>query len=186
MDYKLVPVITSYQKFTFSVTACGVLCLLFPVGAPLFASFFLGVMMKGGRHRAIPQVAGRCRAQWSKHVVRLHSRGTPQLGYCLGSARAADCGPRFHCPYAVGSGRYHRRVASPITLPRVRSTLFSVSPACLAFQPLRRWPRNSLMKPTDGAASRSIRDGPRGGGSDGTHRPLSTAIYIALVPGLGA
>jgi oxaloacetate decarboxylase beta subunit len=54
MSYKDIPTITGHQKFMFSVIACGVLCLLFPVGAPLFASFFLGVIIKEadiGRYR---------------------------------------------------------------------------------------------------------------------------------------
>jgi Na+-transporting malonate decarboxylase carboxybiotin decarboxylase subunit len=38
--------ITSQEKITFSVIACTLLCLLFPVAAPLFLSFFLGIAVK--------------------------------------------------------------------------------------------------------------------------------------------
>lgn len=38
--------ITSAEKLTFSVIASTVLCLLFPVAAPLFVSFFLGIAIR--------------------------------------------------------------------------------------------------------------------------------------------
>jgi oxaloacetate decarboxylase beta subunit len=38
--------ITSKEKLIFSVIACTLLCLLFPVAAPLFLSFFLGVAIR--------------------------------------------------------------------------------------------------------------------------------------------
>lgn len=38
--------VTSGQKLFFAVVICGVLCLLFPVGAPLFLSFFLGIAIR--------------------------------------------------------------------------------------------------------------------------------------------
>jgi len=46
MDNKAMPHIPSSQKFAFSVIASLVLSLLFPVAAPLFLSFFLGVAVK--------------------------------------------------------------------------------------------------------------------------------------------
>lgn len=39
-------VITSSEKLAFAVVACTVLCLLFPVAAPLFFSLFLGVAVR--------------------------------------------------------------------------------------------------------------------------------------------
>jgi oxaloacetate decarboxylase beta subunit len=38
--------ISSKEKLAFSIIACTVLCLLFPVAAPLFLSFFLGVAVR--------------------------------------------------------------------------------------------------------------------------------------------
>lgn len=38
--------ITSKEKLVFSVIACAVLCILFPVAAPLFLSFFLGIAIR--------------------------------------------------------------------------------------------------------------------------------------------
>jgi oxaloacetate decarboxylase beta subunit len=38
--------ISREEKLVFSVIACTVLCLLFPVAAPLFLSFFLGIAIK--------------------------------------------------------------------------------------------------------------------------------------------
>lgn len=38
--------ITSKEKLVFSVIACTLLCLLFPVAAPLFLSFFIGIAIK--------------------------------------------------------------------------------------------------------------------------------------------
>lgn len=38
--------ITSQEKMIFSVVACAILCLLFPVAAPLFMCFFLGIAIR--------------------------------------------------------------------------------------------------------------------------------------------
>jgi len=38
--------VSSGQKLFFAVAICAVLCLLFPVGAPLFLSFFLGIAIR--------------------------------------------------------------------------------------------------------------------------------------------
>ncbi len=38
--------VTSREKLVFSIAACVILCLLFPVAAPLFVSFFLGVAVR--------------------------------------------------------------------------------------------------------------------------------------------
>lgn len=38
--------ITASEKITFAIITCTVLCLLFPVAAPLFMSFFIGVIIK--------------------------------------------------------------------------------------------------------------------------------------------
>ncbi len=39
-------IITSGQKVTFSVVLCALLCLLFPIAAPLFFSLFLGIIVR--------------------------------------------------------------------------------------------------------------------------------------------
>jgi oxaloacetate decarboxylase beta subunit len=46
MDLKSMPRITKSEKITFAIITCTILCLLFPVAAPLFMSFFLGVIIK--------------------------------------------------------------------------------------------------------------------------------------------
>jgi sodium ion-translocating decarboxylase beta subunit len=46
MNLAEIPRVSRGQKFAFAAIACGILCLLFPVAAPLFASFFLGVAIK--------------------------------------------------------------------------------------------------------------------------------------------
>jgi sodium ion-translocating decarboxylase beta subunit len=46
MDWRTIPQVSMRKKFTFSVVTCGVLCLLFPVAAPLFASLFVGLAVK--------------------------------------------------------------------------------------------------------------------------------------------
>ena len=46
MDQKSVPNITAAEKITFAIITATVLCLLFPVAAPLFLSFFLGVIVR--------------------------------------------------------------------------------------------------------------------------------------------
>jgi len=46
MDWRTIPKVSRGAKFAFAVAACGLLCLLFPVAAPLFASFFLGLAVK--------------------------------------------------------------------------------------------------------------------------------------------
>jgi oxaloacetate decarboxylase beta subunit len=49
MDLRSIPKVSSRQKLTFAVLAGAVLSLLFPVAAPLFASFFVGVLAKEAR-----------------------------------------------------------------------------------------------------------------------------------------
>lgn len=46
MDFSHIPIITSEKKLAFSVIVCTALCLLFPVAAPLFLSFFVGVAVR--------------------------------------------------------------------------------------------------------------------------------------------
>lgn len=46
MDLSKVPQISASQKLAFSVVTCTLLCLLFPVAAPLFLSFFVGVAVR--------------------------------------------------------------------------------------------------------------------------------------------
>jgi oxaloacetate decarboxylase beta subunit len=46
MDWRSIPTVSPGAKFTFTVIATAVLCLLFPVAAPLFASFFVGIAVK--------------------------------------------------------------------------------------------------------------------------------------------
>jgi sodium ion-translocating decarboxylase beta subunit len=46
MDLSEIPKISRSEKFAFTVAGAVVLCLLFPVAAPLFASFFIGVAIK--------------------------------------------------------------------------------------------------------------------------------------------
>lgn len=46
MDLKNIPKVSRNEKIAFSIITCTVLCLLFPVAAPLFMSFFLGVIIK--------------------------------------------------------------------------------------------------------------------------------------------
>ncbi|OPY89815.1 MAG: Carboxybiotin decarboxylase [Syntrophus sp. PtaU1.Bin208] len=46
MDLSKMPKVTPLQKIMFSVIACTVLCLLFPVAGPLFSSFFVGIVIR--------------------------------------------------------------------------------------------------------------------------------------------
>ena len=46
MDYRSIPKVSRGAKFTFSIVMVSFLCLLFPVAAPLFAAFFLGLAIK--------------------------------------------------------------------------------------------------------------------------------------------
>lgn len=46
MDIQSMPDVSPKEKFIFSVVTCLVLCLLFPVAAPLFLSFFIGVAIR--------------------------------------------------------------------------------------------------------------------------------------------
>jgi len=46
MDWRSIPQVAPGAKFAFAVITCGFLCLLFPVAAPLFASFFVGLAIK--------------------------------------------------------------------------------------------------------------------------------------------
>jgi oxaloacetate decarboxylase beta subunit len=46
MDFRTIPQVSPGAKFAFAIAACAFLCILFPVAAPLFASFFLGLAIK--------------------------------------------------------------------------------------------------------------------------------------------
>ena len=46
MDLSTIPQVSKTEKIAFTIVATAVLCLLFPVAAPLFASFFAGVLIK--------------------------------------------------------------------------------------------------------------------------------------------
>ncbi len=46
MDVRSIPQVSSTTKFAFAAIGAGVLCLLFPVAAPLFSCFFLGLAIK--------------------------------------------------------------------------------------------------------------------------------------------
>jgi carboxybiotin decarboxylase len=46
MDLSTIPQISRSEKIAFVIVATAVLCLLFPVASPLFASFFVGVVIK--------------------------------------------------------------------------------------------------------------------------------------------
>ncbi|MFC1931258.1 sodium ion-translocating decarboxylase subunit beta [Chloroflexota bacterium] len=46
MDWRTIPQVSSGSKFAFAVITCAFLCILFPVAAPLFASFFVGLAVK--------------------------------------------------------------------------------------------------------------------------------------------
>ena len=46
MDWRTIPQVSSGAKFTFAVITLAFLCVLFPVAAPLFASFFVGLAIK--------------------------------------------------------------------------------------------------------------------------------------------
>jgi oxaloacetate decarboxylase beta subunit len=59
MVEKKVLVVTSAEKLAFAVVGCTVLCLLFPVAAPLFFSLFLGVAVReAGLHYFVDFVGG--------------------------------------------------------------------------------------------------------------------------------
>ena len=80
MDLKDIPQISPGEKFAFAVIACGILSLLFPVGAPLFASFFVGVAVKEARvNRYIELLSGPV----------LYG-ATFFLGFTLGALLSAD------------------------------------------------------------------------------------------------
>ncbi|MCL6449040.1 MAG: sodium ion-translocating decarboxylase subunit beta [Armatimonadetes bacterium] len=46
MDIQSMPDVSAREKFIFAIVTCTVLCLLFPVAAPLFLSFFIGVAIR--------------------------------------------------------------------------------------------------------------------------------------------
>lgn len=46
MDWRTIPQVSAGSKFAFAIATCAFLCILFPVAAPLFASFFLGLAIK--------------------------------------------------------------------------------------------------------------------------------------------
>jgi hypothetical protein len=88
------PKISRAQKLTFAVVACTLLCLLFPVAAPLFFSLFLGVAV---RESGIEPNSPSCWANlpvWSDLLPR------PDAGCSLRSQHAA----RADGPEAAAAG----------------------------------------------------------------------------------
>jgi oxaloacetate decarboxylase beta subunit len=49
MDLKHIPKVSGGEKIAFATITCTVLCLLFPVAAPLFMSFFLGTIIRDAK-----------------------------------------------------------------------------------------------------------------------------------------
>jgi sodium ion-translocating decarboxylase beta subunit len=80
MDLSSIPKVGKTEKLVFTIIATAVLCLLFPVAAPLFASFFIGVAIKEGN---VP-----------KHLEFLSGPllygATFFLGFVLGALLTAD------------------------------------------------------------------------------------------------
>jgi carboxybiotin decarboxylase len=80
MDLGSIPKVNKTEKLIFTVIATAVLCILFPVAAPLFASFFIGVAIKEGN---VP-----------KHLEFLSGPllygSTFFLGFVLGALLTAD------------------------------------------------------------------------------------------------
>jgi sodium ion-translocating decarboxylase beta subunit len=80
MDLGGIPKVGRTEKLIFVVVAAAVLCILFPVAAPLFASFFVGVAIKEGN---VP-----------KHLEFLSGPllygSTFFLGFVLGALLTAD------------------------------------------------------------------------------------------------
>ena len=80
MDLGSIPRINRTEKLVFTIVATAVLCILFPVAAPLFASFFIGVAIKEGN---VP-----------KHLEFLSGPllygSTFFLGFVLGALLTAD------------------------------------------------------------------------------------------------
>jgi sodium ion-translocating decarboxylase beta subunit len=48
MDLGSIPKVNKTEKLIFAIVATAVLCLLFPIAAPLFGSFFVGIAIKEG------------------------------------------------------------------------------------------------------------------------------------------
>lgn len=46
MDWRTIPQVSPGSKFAFAIATSTLLCILFPVAAPLFASFFVGLAIK--------------------------------------------------------------------------------------------------------------------------------------------
>ncbi|MBP1707289.1 MAG: sodium ion-translocating decarboxylase, beta subunit [Chloroflexi bacterium] len=80
MDLGSIPRVNRTEKLVFTIVATAVLCILFPVAAPLFASFFIGVAIKEGN---VP-----------KHLEFLSGPllygSTFFLGFVLGALLTAD------------------------------------------------------------------------------------------------
>jgi oxaloacetate decarboxylase beta subunit len=80
MDSFSVSGVSSGEKIAFSILAGTVLCMLFPVASPLFASFFLGVIIKESKITRFLYVSDNV----------LLSGSTLFLGFTLGCLLSAD------------------------------------------------------------------------------------------------
>lgn len=80
MDPKDIPRVSSTEKFAFAIIGCFVLCLLFPVAAPLFACLFFGIVCKEAKIRRF--------TVFLDDVVLTGS--TMILGFVLGAVLSAD------------------------------------------------------------------------------------------------
>jgi sodium ion-translocating decarboxylase beta subunit len=80
MDLGSIPRVSRTEKLAFTIVATAVLCILFPVAAPLFASFFVGVAIKEGN---VPKLA-----EFLSGTLLYGS--TFFLGFVLGALLTAD------------------------------------------------------------------------------------------------
>jgi len=74
MDPMEIREVSSSEKFTFSIVAGVILCLVFPVAAPLFSCFFFGVAVKESNI-----------ARFREFLDMLLSGSTLFLGFTLGA-----------------------------------------------------------------------------------------------------
>ncbi len=182
MDYKDIPTITSHQKFMFSMIACAVLCLLFPVGAPLFASFFVGVIIKEAN-------IGRYRKMLDEVVL---SGSSMFLGFTLGSllSAATVSDPRVLLIMVLGflalilsgiGGIIGGWIAYLVSKRKVNPLLGIAGVSCV---PTTAKVAQKLASEANSASFiLHFAMGPNVAGVITT--AIVTAIYVALVPGLG-
>ena len=110
MDQKSIPKVSPSEKITFSIITGTVLCLLFPVAAPLFMSFFVGVIVREAGVKQYVDFLGGTVLYGSTFFLGLLARRPVRGQHHPQSQGDPAAVPRHDGAAALRHRRHHRRL----------------------------------------------------------------------------